>query len=209
MITGRQLRAIMPHCRSPELWAQYLTPAMNRFVIVESDRIAAFLAQIAHESAELNSLGEILNYSAARLTRVWPKRFPSIAAAAPYANNPTGLANLVYANRLGNGSVSSGDGWKYRGRGLIMLTGRQNYALAAKGLDLPLADQPDLLSVGPTAALCAAWYWSMKDLNLLADDLPNDNDVADFIAISRKINGGLIGLPDRQKYWERAKEVLG
>jgi putative chitinase len=172
-------------------------------------RVAAFLAQIAAESQELNRLDENLNYSAERLRAVWPKRFPTDAIAQKYAHNPHALADYVYANRMGNGPEGSGDGWRYRGRGLKMLTGKENYTRCGHALDLDLVRTPDMLLTRPTAALSAAWYWHSHGLSELADDLPNDNDDSDFVTITKRINGSTIGLDQRRAYWERAKRALG
>jgi len=111
-VTSEQILEMLPHCRQPDLWATALDAAMARFDIATPSRAAAFLAQIAYESGELNHLSENLDYSPQRLTEVWPKRFPTLAAAIPYAHNPVKLANFVYASRLGNGDEASGDGWK-------------------------------------------------------------------------------------------------
>src|SRR5713226_4099532 len=140
------LQTVMPRCKEPTNWVAPLNAAMARFDINDARRAAAFLAQIAHESAELCSLTENLSYSAARLMSVWPKRFPTVAAAQQYERNPEKLANFVYASRLGNGDENSGDGWRYRGRGLIQVTGRGNYCAAGTALDLALEDDPDQLA---------------------------------------------------------------
>ncbi len=116
-----QLKAVMPRCNAAN-WAVPLSVAMERFAIDTPQRMAAFLAQVAHESAETACLEENLNYSARRLMAVWPKRFPTLAEAQPYARNPQNLANRVYSGRGGNGDAASGDGWRYRGRGLFQLT---------------------------------------------------------------------------------------
>ena len=139
---------------------------------------------------EFNHLLENLNYSAQRLVQVWPSRFPSLPVAIPYAGNPEKLANFIYANRLGNGPPDSGDGWKYRGRGLIQLTGRGNYQQAATGIGRPLVDQPDLLLQPDVAARSAAFFWKSHGLNELADDRSGDDDNADFQMITIRINGG-------------------
>src|SRR4029453_2056107 len=126
-ITSEQLKKVVPKCRDVPGWTAALNKAMDRFEINSIQRIAAFLAQLAHESGEFERLRESLNYSAERLTKVWPNRFPTVAAAEPFARNEQKLGNKVYANRLGNGDEASGDGFRYRGRGLIQLTGRANY----------------------------------------------------------------------------------
>ena len=135
-LTASQLAIIMPSCPDPENWAQALNTAMEKFEITTPSRMAAFLAQLAHESGQLTRLTENLNYSAKRLTQVWPNRFQTLEKAAPYEKKPEKLANYIYAKRLGNGDEASGDGWSYRGRGPIQLTGRGNYRAAGQGLSL-------------------------------------------------------------------------
>lgn len=121
MLSADALKRVFPLCPDPDAWAKALAPALDRYEINTRDRICSFLAQTGHESGQFRILVESLNYSAARLTKVWPKRFPTLAAAAPYAQNEQKLGSFVYANRLGNGDVGSGDGFRYRGRGLIQL----------------------------------------------------------------------------------------
>jgi len=207
-LTEQQLTLIMPGCTDPATWTAALNPAMARFEITSPERMAAFLAQIAHESGQLTRLSENLNYSAKRLMQVWPNRFPTMEKALQYERNPEKLANCVYAKRLSNGDETSGDGWRYRGRGLIQLTGRGNYRAASQGIGLPLEEQPDLLLQPDPAALSAAWFWKSHGLNELADDRNEDNDTEDFKTITRRINGGTVGLKERTAFWERAKGVL-
>jgi len=207
-ITVQQLKVIMPKCNT-EQWLQPLNQAMTQFEINTPSRIAAFLAQVAHESAETTILTENLNYSALRLTQVWPQRFPALAAAQPYAKNPEKLANFVYAGRGGNGNTASGDGWRYRGRGLFQLTTKDNYRFAGQALVLPLAEKPDLVTAPEVAALTAAQFWQRLGLNALADHQVGDNDEKDFEKISIKINGGKVGLTERKKYWQLARKTLG
>ncbi len=207
-LTHDQLKAIMPRCDADQ-WLIPLNAAMARFEINTPPRIAAFLAQIAHESAETTRLTEGLYYtSAKRLCAVWPKRFPTTASAVPYIKNPEKLANFVYANRGGNGDVSSGDGYRYRGRGLFQLTFRDNYRLAGEALNLPLIEDPDQATLPGIAALTAASYWQRLGLNALADHQPGDDDVKDFVEISIRINGGRVGLAERKRYWARAQKTL-
>lgn len=209
VITEAQLKQIMPTSSNTAVWIKALNEAMERFEINTHHRGAAFLAQIAHESGELGRLVENLNYSAKRLMQVWPSRFSTLAKAQHYERNPEKLANYVYADRLGNGDEASGDGWKFRGRGLIQVTGRGNYQKAAKALGLALEQQPELLEQPGPAALSAAQFWQSHDLNEFADDRNNENDAADFVTISIRINGGRAGLNERKRYWQKAKSVLG
>ncbi|NVN89270.1 MAG: glycoside hydrolase family 19 protein [Desulfuromonadales bacterium] len=207
-LTEQQLSSIMPACPDPATWTTALNSAMTHFDITGSQRMAAFLAQVAHESGQLSKLSENLNYSAKRLTQVWPNRFPTLEKALPYEKNPEKLANRVYADRLGNGNENSGDGWRFRGRGLIQLTGRGNYRAAGQGTGLPLEQQPELLSQPDAAALSAAWFWKSHGLNELADNQSNEDDNEDFRTITKRINGGTVGLQERISFWEQAKTVL-
>jgi putative chitinase len=207
-ITEDQLEAIMPRCRDAAGWCPSLNAALARWGIDEARRAAAFLAQVAHESAELARVVENLDYSAVGLTRTWPRRFPTLGDAQPYAGHPEKLANRVYASRLGNGDEASGDGWRFRGRGLIQLTGRASYQAAGRALSLPLEAEPDRLAERDVAALSAGWFWESHLLNALADDRTRTDD-DDFVAITVKINGGTTGLAARRVYWQRAKSVLG
>ncbi len=208
-LTQDQLRKIMPKCNADQ-WAGPLNAAMEKFEINTPQRMAAFLAQVAHESVETTHLTEGLSYSSAeRLCAVWPRRFPTPALAAPYVRNPEGLANFVYANRGGNGDAASGDGYRYRGRGLFQLTFRDNYRIAGNALGLPLENDPDSVTTPEIAALTAAQYWQRRELNALADHQPGDDDKKDFEQITIRINGGLVGLSERQWYWAQAQAALG
>ena len=209
-LTADRLRRIAPRCPEPETWTAALNAAMALHAIDTPDRIAAFVAQLAHESGEFTHLTENLTYTKAeRICAVWPKRFPTPASATPFVRNPEGLANRVYANRLGNGDAASGDGWRYRGRGLIQLTGRANYADAGAAVDLPLLDAPELLELPDGAARSAAWFWQSRGLNALADDRSDDDDDADFVAITRLINGGTVGIEERRRLWAKARDAFG
>jgi putative chitinase len=209
-LTEAQLGRIMPRVSDTARWTAALNGSMQEFGIVSLQRIAAFLAQIAHESSELRRLVEGLSYSAKRLCATWPKRFETEAAARPYERQPERLANFVYANRMGNEDEASGDGWRFRGRGILQTTGRSNYRSAAAALGLPLEGQPDLLEQPLPAARAAAFYWQSNRLNELAD-LSGDrvHDDEDFELITRRINGGTAGLTERKRYWSSAKAVLG
>lgn len=210
-ITQAQLSQVMAGNPSAAAWTPVLNAAMAEFGIgANADRIAAFLAQIAHESGELRRLEENLNYrTAARLCAVWPKRFPTEADAAPYVSASDRLANRVYADRLGNGDAASGDGWRYRGRGLLQVTGRGNYASVGAALGLKLTQTPELLLQPEPAARSAALYWKSHGLNELADDRSDDDDDEDFVLITVKINGGKAGLTERRAYWQQARTALG
>lgn len=204
-----QLQRIMP--QAPIEWLHELAARMPIWGIDTPHEVASFLAQIAHESAGLTRLEENLNYSAQRLPQVWirfaenpkdppPARRPNVSALQ-YARRPVALANFVYANRLGNGDEASGDGWRYHGRGAIQLTGRRNYQACAEGTGEPLIEMPDLLLSARVGVLSACWYWSAKDIDLLDDD-------DDVLAETRLINGGEIGLAERQAHFDRALMIL-
>jgi putative chitinase len=129
--------------------------------------------------------------------------------ALPYERNPEKLANFVYANRMGNGAPESDDGFRYRGRGLIQMTGRGNYTAVSDALKTDFAGKPDLMLEPRHAAMCAAWFWRTRGLNELADDRTDDDDSEDFRQITRVINGGLNGLAERLQFWEAAKNAFG
>lgn len=209
-MTPDVIRAVMPNCKDPIGWSDAILPAIDRYLgLTKLERIAVFLAQVAHESLETTRLEENLRYSPARLMEVWGKRFPTLEIANTYANNPHALADFVYANRMGNGDESSGDGWKYRGRGLIMATGKDWYRRLSVALDAPLLDCPDNLCTKKYASFSAGYIWSSMELNTLADDIPGDDELSDFVSISRRINGGTTGMDSRRKYWKRARIALG
>lgn len=189
-------------------WAAPLQRAMTRCGITTRRRAAHFLAQIGHESAGLTRTEENLNYNARRLREVWPSRF-SADAAADYARQPERIANRVYAIRNGNGNETSGDGWRFRGRSPIQLTGRENYRHMAQLTGLPLVAMPALAAEVDEGALIAATWWQANGLNSLADS-------GDILAVSRRVNLGTInttrtpnGLQDRIDRTRRAVNALG
>lgn len=161
-LLAKQLATAMPTLRAARVWLSMLNEAMERFEIDSSARIAAFLAQIAQESNDCRNLEEDLRYPIAVLMRMWPGLFPTAALAQPYERNPEKLANLVYANRWGNGPTESCDGYRFRGRGLIRITGRANYALAGAALGLDLEGQPESLLEPRNAAMSAVWFWKTR-----------------------------------------------
>jgi putative chitinase len=181
-------------------WLIPLQFTCEKFDINTSERIAGFLAQIGHESGGLRFTSENLNYRAEALTRVWPSRFPP-GVAESYAMQPEKIANRAYADRMGNGDEASGDGWKYRGRGLIQLTGADNYAAFSLDADNEALVNPDLVAEPELAALSAGWFWNKNGLNALAD-------AKDIVGMSRRINGGTNGLDDRQMRYSRLISVL-
>ena len=182
------------------LFAPHIAQAMARWGIDTPLRQAAFLAQLSHESGRLTRLEEGLNYTALRLTQVWPRRFPTLQAAKPFANNPEALANNVYSGRMGN--VQPGDGFRFRGRGLKQLTGRDNYTAYAQASCLDVVGNPDMLLEAAVAADSAAWFWHANQCNGYADK-------RDWAGLTKRINGGLIGLPERMTLTMNALKVMG
>ncbi|MDE3022278.1 MAG: glycoside hydrolase family 19 protein [Pseudomonadota bacterium] len=202
MITPDQLREMMPDADSAaDTFADPLSKAMLEFEINTPLREAAFLAQIAVESEELRVLIENLNYSAQALLKIFARHFTE-AQAAQYGHKPEMIANRIYANRMGNASEQSGDGWKYRGRGLIQTTGKENYEEVGKALNLDLINHPELLEQPENAAISAGFFWHKHLLNDLADD-------AQFKNICIRINGGLNDFSQRLKFYHAALEILG
>lgn len=192
-------------------WLQPIQAAMTEFEINTAAREAAFLAQIVHESDGLRATEESLNYSAKRLPEVWPKHFflpPDDANgrldATPFERHPEALSNVVYANRMGNGPEGSGDGWRYRGRGLIQLTGRHLYTEAGAALQLDLVNQPDALLQPAAAARAAGWYWQHINGNALADTATPQS----FEQLTVAINGALLGEEHREQLWKQAQALL-
>ncbi|PTQ70339.1 glycoside hydrolase family 19 protein [Pseudomonas sp. GV071] len=206
-LTQQQLVQILPNARPVAgVFASALNAAMARFEVNTPARAAAFLAQVGHESGQLAHLVENLNYSAQGLANTWPGRFRGAdgkpnAQALQLQRNPQAIANSVYGGRLGNGPENSGDGWRFRGRGLIQTTGRANYRAAGMALGAALETTPQLLEQPVYAALSAAWFWQEHGLNELAD-------AGHFEAITKRINGGLNGQAERVALWEAAKRVL-
>jgi putative chitinase len=172
LFTQEQLAALMPNASSENV-VQY-TSALQQYCtkaeINTTLRLCHLLAQLAHESAELRSSSENLNYSSAALRQIFSRYFPTDAVANQYQRQPERIANRVYASRMGNGTESSGDGWRYRGRGLIQLTGKANYQTCGTDLGLDLVENPEQVSDNPAIAVqTALWFWQTKDLNLLAE----------------------------------------
>ena len=202
MLTLPLLKILYPDApaRNRRYFAAQSPDLLKKHVIDgNAGRLQMFLAQIGHESAGLRIQQENLNYSAARLRQVWPGRFRSAAAAAAYAGRPEALANLVYGGRMGN--REPGDGFRYRGRGYIQLTGREAYREVGRRCGLKLEDQPDL-ALDPLHALpIACGFWDWKALNPLCDS-------GDFVAVTKRINGGTVGLEDRYAWLARVRAAL-
>lgn len=205
MLTYDQLLKINGN-KNPEM-CKYYIDALNKvlpeYKVNTKLRLAHFLAQILHESGNLKYKSENLNYSAKALRSVFGKYFKTDEIANQYARKPEKIANRVYANRMGNGDEASGDGWKYRGRGLIQLTGKNNYKACGDSIKLDFIKDPDLLiNTAEASVKAACWFWNKNNLNNFAD-----ND--DVKSITKRINGGFNGLEDRSSILKRAKEILG
>lgn len=198
--------------RDPAKWLEAVVETCVEFEINTPQRIAAFLAQTAHESGGYTMLTENLNYKAATLAACWPNRFAVLGAdkkpvkengklvptavANAIAGKPELIANLVYSSRMGNGPAESGEGWKFRGRGLKQLTGKDNYTRCGAALGLDLVANPDLLLEPSAAARSAGWFWKTNNLSKFAD-------IGDMEGMTKKINGGLIGIADRKARYEK------
>jgi putative chitinase len=183
-------------------WTEVLQQLLPDYEINTPKRMAAFIAQCAHESGGFRFLKENLNYKAESLVRVFPKYFPDINLAKAYEKKPEKIANRVYANRMGNGNEASGDGWRYCGRGLIQLTGKDNYSWFAGSIQVSVEEAAEYLQTFEGAAQSACWFWETNNLN-------KEADAGDIKTMTRKINGGFIGLEDRIKHYKHALEVLG
>ncbi len=199
-IDRNQFALILPGA-SAERWHAPLSLAMAAADIVTAPRIAAFLAHVAVESGEMTSLCENLSYGSGQLMATWPTRFPTPEIAAPYAHDARALANFIYANRLGNGNPASGDGYRYRRRGLLRAIGRERYADAGAAVGADLIGNPELLERPEIACAEATWWWSKRGLNAIADS-------GDLELSTRIVSGILKDFPDRVFYWSRTLTVL-
>jgi putative chitinase len=182
-------------------WVDPLNETFAKFGINTPKQQAAFIGQCAHECGNFRLLEENLNYKAATLMRLWPRRFPTLEIANAYAGNPKKIANSVYANRMGNRDESSGDGYRFRGRGCIQTTGHANYFHAGQALGVDFVMKPELVATPKYAALTAGFYWSTHNLNALSE-------AGDDVACCKRINGGTIGLDDRIARTRQALAVL-
>jgi putative chitinase len=181
-------------------WVPALNEAFTRFNIATPRQQAAFIGQCGHECGHFKILEENLNYKAATLMKLWPKRFPTLEIANQYAGQPKRIANKVYADRMGNRDEASGDGYRFRGRGCIQLTGHANYYHAGQALGVDFVMNPDLVATPKYAALTAAWFWSTHGCNKVAE-------MGDWVTLTKKINGGTIGYDDRVKHTNMAIAV--
>ena len=205
MLTAEQFNQLFPRAQDPQGWVDSMNNVFPNYELDSPKRIAAFLAQCGHESGGWTVFEENLNYSAKGLMGIFKKYFPDEATATAYQRQPEKIANKVYANRMGNGPESSGDGWKYRGRGPIQLTGKDNYRAFAKEMfdDWEnLFNNPDWVNADRDFALMSAiWFWNKNKLN-------READAGDIKTMTRKINGGYIGLEDRIHHYEEAIHLL-
>jgi putative chitinase len=204
-LTLEQLKKLLPKNPYVDHWYRVLAQLLPDYEINTPQRIASFLAQCAHESGEFTALKENLNYRAPTLRKVFPKYFPTDEIANEYANKPNkqeAIANRVYANRMGNGDEASGDGFRFCGRGLIQLTGRENYSWFAASVGISVEEASEYLQTFEGAAQSACWFWENNNLNAFAD-------AGDFVTMTKRINGGTIGLDDRIAHYKHALQVFG
>lgn len=201
-ITSAQLSKILPNNKDIEGWHTAILKILPKYNITTTNRAAAFLAQTAHESLDYTILSENLNYSATGLNKTFPKYFRNAGRDANlYARQPEKIANVVYANRMGNGSIESGDGWKFRGRGIIQLTGQSNYKKFADSIGKTIDETIQYVQTKEGAVESACWFWNINNLNSHADS-------GDIVRISKIINGGINGLDDRVSRFNKAVVIL-
>ena len=204
-LTKQQLKELLPKNPYIDNWHQALSVLLPDYDINTPKRVAAFIAQCAHESGGFMVLKENLNYKAASLRKLFGKYFPTDELAQQYASKPNkqeAIANRIYASRMGNGDEASGDGYKYCGRGLIQLTGKSNYIAFADSLEITPEEASEYLATFEGAAQSACWFWETNNLNQWADK-------GDIVTLTKRINGGTIGLEDRKKHYAHALHVLG
>jgi len=203
--TQHKLAEMVPGNPYIEHWFEAIAEILPEYEINTKPRVAMFIAQCAHESGGFRAIKENLNYRAPSLRKLFPKYFPDDATAAHYAsmsNKQEAIANRIYANRMGNGAEESGDGYRYCGRGLIQLTGKNNYTLFAGSLGIPVEECAEYLATFEGAVQSACWFWETNNLNRWAD-------AGDVLTATKRINGGTIGLEDRIKHYNHALHVLG
>ena len=203
-LTLEQLKQIVPGNPYIEHWHEALCEVLPDYDIDTPQRIAAFLAQCAHESGGFKAIKENLNYRPPTLRKLFGKYFPTDALAEEYCAKPNkqeAIANRIYASRMGNGPEESGDGYRYCGRGLIQLTGKDNYTRFAESIETPVEEIPEFLATFEGAIQSACWFWESNNLNQWADS-------GDMLTLTKRINGGTIGLEDRIKHYQHAIHVL-
>lgn len=200
-----QLQKMLPKNPYIDYWYNALSQLLPDYEINTAKRIAAFIAQCAHESGNFMVLKENLNYRWQSLRKVFPKYFPDDAIAQDYASRPNkqeAIANRIYANRMGNGSEESGDGFRYSGKGLIQLTGKDNYFWFSQSIGVSVEEAAEYMLTFEGAAQSACWFWETNKLNQWADK-------GDILTLTKRINGGTIGLDDRIKHYEHALHIMG
>lgn len=197
MVTSEHLKKM----HIDPVWVDALNETFQRFDISTPVRQASFIGQCGHECANFKVLEENLNYRAETLMKLWKSRFPTIEIANEYARNPKKIANKVYSSRMGNRDEASGDGYRFRGRGCIQLTGHANYFHAGQACGEDFVMNPDLVATPKYAAMTAGWFWNTHKINQFADR-------QDFTLMTKKINGGTIGLDDRIKHINHALDIL-
>jgi putative chitinase len=200
-LTVDKLKSCVKNNKQPEQLHAALSTLLPKYEIESVERVAGFLAQCGHESMDFTVLKENLNYGAKGLRSIFGKYFTDDVTATRYERKPEMIANKVYANRMGNGDEKSGDGYKYRGRGAIQLTGKENYTNFAKSIGKTLDETIVYLETLEGALESACWFWKKNGLNEIADK-------KDIVAMTKRINGGTIGLEDRKKHYEHNLEVL-
>ena len=201
--TVEQVEELLPGNKDYTEWYDVMKVALPLYEINTVERVAGFIAQCGHESRNFGVLTENLNYSASALNKIFPKYFTRAGRSAQqYHRQPERIANVIYANRMGNSDPGSGDGWRFRGGGLIQLTGKRNYTAFAESIDISLDDAVDYVRTIEGALVSACWFWKTNNINKYCDRL-------DIETMTRRINGGTIGLEDRKKHWEHALDVLG
>ncbi len=203
MLTKEKIVHLLHGNPEADAWADAAMEILPKYEITTANRIAGFFAQVGHESAGLKLLEENLNYRAETLDKIFPKYFKNAGRnAAEYAKQPEKIANIVYASRMGNGDTASGDGYKFRGRGAIQLTGRENYTNFGKTIGLTAEQVIDYVQTKKGALESACWYWNSRKINAACD-------ANDIVKMTKLVNGGTIGLEDRKKHYNEALAILG
>lgn len=202
-LSEEQVEALLHGNKDWKDWVEPLNTILPKYEINTAPRIAGFIAQVGHESLNFKVLEENLNYSADGLNKIFPKYFIKVGLDAnDYHRQPEKIANVVYANRMGNGNASSGDGWKHRGRGAIQLTGKDNYTAFAKTVNKSVDEVITYLGTKSGALESACWYWNSRNINAAAD-------AGDIVKMTKLVNGGTIGLEDRKSHYDNAIKILG
>lgn len=203
ILTAEQVEHLLNGNKEWEEWVEPLQTMLPKYDINTPERIAGFIAQCGHESLNFKVIEENLNYSADGLNKIFPKYFKRAGRdAQEYHRKPEKIANVVYAGRMANGDTESGDGWKFRGRGVIQLTGRANYTAFGKTIGKSPEEVIDYLETKEGALESACWYWNSRNLNAACD-------IQDIVKMTKLVNGGTIGLADRKHHYQRAMEILG